>query len=55
MLTIEEIKELIKTLDESTINEFVYETDGEKLKLKKQTFKKNKMLLSLSKPMIIWH
>lgn len=36
MLTIEEIKDLIKTLDESSINEFVYQLEGEKLKLKKQ-------------------
>lgn len=37
MLSIDEIKDLIKLLDESTINEFVYQVDGEKLKLKKQT------------------
>lgn len=36
MLSIDEIKDLIKLLDESSINEFVYQVDGEKLKLKKQ-------------------
>lgn len=37
MLSIDEIKELIKLIDESSIDEFFYQVDGEKLKLKKQT------------------
>jgi len=37
MLSIDEIKQLIKLLDESTVDEFVYQIDGEKLKLKKHT------------------
>lgn len=37
MLSIDEIKQLIKLLDESTVDEFVYQVDGEKLKLKKHT------------------
>lgn len=32
----EEIKELIKLIDESSIDEFTYETDGSKIKMKKQ-------------------
>ncbi|WP_440895820.1 acetyl-CoA carboxylase biotin carboxyl carrier protein [Amphibacillus sp. Q70] len=36
MLTINEMKELIKTLDESSLTEFVYQTDGGKLQLRKQ-------------------
>ncbi|MGE6629364.1 acetyl-CoA carboxylase biotin carboxyl carrier protein [Bacillus sp. NPDC077027] len=35
MLKIEEIHELIKLIDESTIDEFTYENDGAKIKLKK--------------------
>ncbi|MBU5594800.1 acetyl-CoA carboxylase biotin carboxyl carrier protein [Amphibacillus sp. MSJ-3] len=41
MLTIDEIKDLINTLDESSINEFVYQKDGEKLKLSKQNDRSN--------------
>ncbi|CQR46789.1 Biotin carboxyl carrier protein of acetyl-CoA carboxylase [Paraliobacillus sp. PM-2] len=36
MLKIEEIKSLIETIDASSINEFTYEVDGAKVKLKKQ-------------------
>lgn len=36
MLKIEEIKELIKLIDESSIDEFTYEADGEKVKMRKQ-------------------
>lgn len=35
MLKIEEIHELIKLIDESTIDEFTYENEGAKIKLKK--------------------
>ncbi len=35
MLNIKEIHELIKAIDESTIDEFVYENEGASLKLKK--------------------
>lgn len=34
MLNIKEIHELIKAIDESTIDEFVYENEGVSLKLK---------------------
>lgn len=37
MLTMKEIRELIKLIDDSTIDEFVYEEDGSKIRLKKQT------------------
>ncbi|GGM40257.1 acetyl-CoA carboxylase, biotin carboxyl carrier protein [Paraliobacillus quinghaiensis] len=36
MLKIEDIQTLIKEIDNSSIDEFTYETDGSKLKLKKQ-------------------
>jgi len=36
MLKIEDIQALIKEIDNSSIDEFTYETDGSKLKLKKQ-------------------
>lgn len=35
MLKMEEIRELIKLIDESTIEEFAYETDGTKVSMKK--------------------
>lgn len=35
MLKVQEIRELIKLIDESTINEFEYELDGTKLTMKK--------------------
>ncbi|MBP2240826.1 acetyl-CoA carboxylase biotin carboxyl carrier protein [Cytobacillus eiseniae] len=37
MLKIQEIRELIKLVDQSTIDEFVYEQDGSKIKMKKKT------------------
>ena len=37
MLTIEEIRELIKIVDESSLDEFTYETNGAKVKMKKDT------------------
>jgi len=37
MLSIDEIKALIKALDESSVDEMVYEADNQKLKLKKHT------------------
>ncbi|MEQ6387957.1 acetyl-CoA carboxylase biotin carboxyl carrier protein [Bacillaceae bacterium S4-13-58] len=36
MLKIQEIREIIKLIDESTIHEFTYEANGEKVKLKKE-------------------
>ncbi|WP_409301600.1 acetyl-CoA carboxylase biotin carboxyl carrier protein [Peribacillus sp. SCS-155] len=35
MLKVQEIRELIKLVDQSSINEFVYEQDGTKIKMKK--------------------
>ncbi|KAA6451502.1 acetyl-CoA carboxylase biotin carboxyl carrier protein [Bacillus swezeyi] len=35
MLKIDEIRELIKLIDESSINEFTYESEGSKVELKK--------------------
>ncbi|ASB88499.1 acetyl-CoA carboxylase biotin carboxyl carrier protein [Bacillus sonorensis] len=35
MLNIDEIKQLIKLIDESSINEFTYENEGSKVELKK--------------------
>src|SRR5690625_4014343 len=39
MLKIEELREIIKLIDESSINEFSYEIEGAKVKLKKQVEK----------------
>lgn len=36
MLKVQEIRELIKLIDQSSIDEFTYEHDGEKIKMKKQ-------------------
>lgn len=37
MLKIEEIREIIKLIDESSIHKFTYETEGAKVKLEKET------------------
>lgn len=37
MLKVQEIRELIKLVDNSSINEFVYEHDGNKIKMKKNS------------------
>lgn len=37
MLNIDEIRQLIKLIDESSINEFTYENEGSKVELKKQS------------------
>ena len=37
MLKVQEIRELIKLVDQSNIDEFVYEHDGSKIKMKKKT------------------
>lgn len=37
MLKIQEIRELIRLVDQSNIDEFVYEHDGSKIKMKKKT------------------
>lgn len=37
MLKVQEIREIIKLIDQSSINEFSYETNGTKIKLKKET------------------
>lgn len=37
MLKVQEIRELIKLVDNSSINEFVYEHEGNKIKMKKNT------------------
>ncbi|MFB1050401.1 acetyl-CoA carboxylase biotin carboxyl carrier protein [Paraliobacillus sp. JSM ZJ581] len=50
MLKIEEIQSLIQTIDASSINEFTYETDGAKLKLKKQV---EQQVIQSSQPMPI--
>lgn len=36
MLKVQEIRELIKLIDQSNINEFVYEQEGTKIKMKKK-------------------
>lgn len=36
MLKVQEIRELIKLVDQSNIDEFVYESDGSKIKMKKK-------------------
>lgn len=41
MLKLEELREIIKMIDESSIDEFEYETDGIELKLKKHPNNKN--------------
>src|SRR5690625_1244324 len=37
MLKVQEIREIIKLIDDSNINEFTYETNGTKIKIKKPT------------------
>ncbi|HEY2421911.1 MAG TPA: acetyl-CoA carboxylase biotin carboxyl carrier protein [Neobacillus sp.] len=37
MLKVQEIRELIKLVDQSSIDEFVYEIDGSKIKMKKNS------------------
>lgn len=37
MLKVQEVRELIKLVDQSSIDEFVYENDGSKIKMKKST------------------
>lgn len=37
MLKIQEIREIIKLIDQSSINEFTFEQDGSKIKMKKQS------------------
>jgi acetyl-CoA carboxylase biotin carboxyl carrier protein len=37
MLKVQEIRELIKLVDQSSIDEFVYENEGSKIKMKKNT------------------
>lgn len=37
MLKVQEIREIIKLIDDSSINEFTYETNGTKIKMKKAT------------------
>jgi acetyl-CoA carboxylase biotin carboxyl carrier protein len=37
MLKVQEIRELIKLVDHSSIDEFVYENEGSKIKMKKNT------------------
>ena len=41
MLKVQEIRELIKLVDQSSIDEFVYEYDGSKIKMKKTSGVKN--------------
>jgi acetyl-CoA carboxylase biotin carboxyl carrier protein len=41
MLKVEEIRELIKLVDDSTIDEFVYEHEGSKIKMKKKASETN--------------
>ena len=36
MLKIQEIREIIKLIDQSSIHEFSYEQDGAKIKIKKE-------------------
>ena len=37
LLKVQEIRELIKLVDQSSIDEFVYENEGSKIKMKKNT------------------
>lgn len=37
MLKVQEIREIIKLIDQSSINEFTYETNGTKIELKKES------------------
>lgn len=37
MLKIQEIREIIKLVDQSSIEEFTYEHEGSKIKMKKKT------------------
>lgn len=37
MLKVQEVREIIKLIDDSNINEFTYETNGTKIKIKKPT------------------
>jgi acetyl-CoA carboxylase biotin carboxyl carrier protein len=39
MLKVQEIRELIKLVDQSNIDEFVYEHEGSKIKMKKMVQK----------------
>src|SRR5690625_1419173 len=52
MLSIEEIKDLIRTLDESSLDELIYQNDTNKLKLKKnaQPFNKRDAVANTSGP-----
>ena len=38
MLKVQEIRELIKLIDHSTIEEFTFEHEGSKIKMKKNTW-----------------
>lgn len=42
MLKVQEIREIIKLIDDSSINEFTYETDGTKVSMKKSLDEKEK-------------
>ncbi|TFD97553.1 acetyl-CoA carboxylase biotin carboxyl carrier protein [Jeotgalibacillus salarius] len=50
MLKVQEIRELIKLIDQSSIDEFTYEQDGEKLKLRKQSKKPAETPVEAAKP-----
>lgn len=56
MLKVQEIREIIKLIDESSINEFTYETNGSKVVLKKaddtQTAEKIKQVLPVDQPVV---
>ena len=45
MLKIDEIKELIELINNSTIDEFSYEQDGSKVKIKKKKNRKGRRLV----------
>lgn len=51
MLKVQEIREIIKLIDQSSIDEFVYESDGTKVKLKKNGIQvSTEALTSTAKP-----
>lgn len=54
-MKVQEIREIIKLVDQSNIGEFVFENEGTKIKLKKpkrvQYYTKQQLLQMLFKPM----
>ena len=53
MLKVQEIRELIKLIDQSSIDEFTYELDGEKIKMKKQVQAPKSQPAAVSEPVVV--